>query len=75
MASDGHVLEEYLDVVFQEFAYDPIRLPVAEDPAQLLYNRRTLETIWVTKHEAVNPYIRQPFHVKFHNATISTTQQ
>jgi hypothetical protein len=55
MASHG-VPEEYLDVMFQEFAYDPIRLPYAEDPAQLLYNSRTLETIWVTKHEAVNPY-------------------
>jgi hypothetical protein len=63
MASDG-VPEEYLDVLFQEFAYDPIRLPHAEDPAQLLYNRRTLETIWVTKHEAVNPYTRQPFNIK-----------
>ena len=63
MASDG-VPEEYLDVLFQEFAYDPIRLPHAEDPAQLLYNRRTLETIWVTKHEADNPYTRQPFNIK-----------
>jgi hypothetical protein len=36
MASDG-VPEEYLDVLFQEFAYDPIRLPYAEDPAHLLY--------------------------------------
>jgi hypothetical protein len=36
MASDG-VPEEYLDVLFQEFAYDPIRLPYAEDPTHLLY--------------------------------------
>jgi hypothetical protein len=63
MASDG-VPEEYMDVLFQEFAYDPIRLSPAEDPAQMLYNRRTLETIWVTKREAVNPYTRQPFHIK-----------
>jgi len=55
MASDG-VLEEYLDLVFQEFAYDPIQLPLAEDPTQVTYNRRTLETIWVTKHDAINPF-------------------
>ena len=28
--------EEYVDMLVQEFAYDPIRLPLAEDPAQVL---------------------------------------
>ena len=55
--------EEYVDMLVQEFAYDPIRLPLAEDPAQVLYNRRTLETIWDAKHDAVNPFTRQPFDI------------
>ena len=60
----GDVPEQYMDVLFQEFAYDPIRLSWAEDPVQMLYNRKTLETIWVSKREALNPFTRQPFHIK-----------
>jgi len=55
--------EEYLDMLCQEFAYDPVRLPLSEDPAQVLYNRTTLETIWDAKHEAVNPFTRRPLDI------------
>jgi hypothetical protein len=55
--------DEYVDILVQEFAYDPVRLPLTEDPAQVLYNRRTLETIWDAKHDAVNPFTRQPFDI------------
>ena len=27
--------EEYLDMLLQEFAYDPIQLPLTEDPSQV----------------------------------------
>lgn len=56
--------EEHVDQLLQEFAYDPIRLPLKNDPTQVLYNRRTLETIWDAKHEALNPFTRQPFDIK-----------
>ena len=59
----ANIPEEYVDILVQEFAYDPIRLPPTEDPAQVLYNRRTLETIWDAKQEAVNPFTRQPFDI------------
>jgi hypothetical protein len=32
--------------------------PSAEDPPQVLYNRRTLETIWDNKQDVINPYIQ-----------------
>ena len=54
------VSEEYVDLLLQEFAYDPVRLQRTEDPAQILYNRKTLEIIWDAKHEALNPYTRHP---------------
>ena len=53
--------EEFVDDLLNEFAYDPLRLPVTEDPAQMLYNRRTLEKIWDSEHNALNPFTRQPF--------------
>lgn len=62
-SKDDSIPEEYVDILVQEFAYDPIRLCATEDPAQVLYNRRTLETIWDTKYEAVNPFTRQPFDI------------
>ena len=62
-SESNRIPEEYVDMLVQEFAYDPIRLPLAEDPAQVLYNRRTLETIWDAKHDAVNPFTRQPFDI------------
>jgi hypothetical protein len=49
---------------FSDFAYDPIRLVILDDPSQVLYNRRTLETIWDTKQDAINPYTLQPFHIR-----------
>lgn len=55
--------EDYVDQLVQEFAYDPIRLPLTNDPAQVLYNRRTLENIWDAKHEALNPFTRLPFNI------------
>jgi hypothetical protein len=63
MDLNDNIPEEFVDIVVQEFAYDPIRLPSAEDPSQVLYNRRTLETIWDTKQDAINPYTRQPFYI------------
>ena len=57
------ILEEYVDILVQEFSYDPVRLPLTEDPAQVLYNRRTLETIWDAKLDAINPFTRQPFDI------------
>jgi hypothetical protein len=63
MDLNDNIPEEFVDIVVQEFAYDPIRLPSAEDPSQVLYNRRTLETIWETKQGAINPYTRQPFYI------------
>ena len=62
-SESNRIPEEYVDMLVQEFAYDPIRLPLAEDPAQVLYNRRTLETIWDAEHDAVNPFTRQPFDI------------
>ena len=56
--------ERYLDVITWEFAYDPVRLPVDQDPTQSLYDRKTLEMIWETKCEAQNPYTRQWFNAK-----------
>ena len=56
--------EKYMDMITGELAYDPVRLPVEQDIAQALYNRKTLETIWETNHEAQNPYTRQWFDMK-----------
>jgi hypothetical protein len=58
MGLDDNLPEEFVDILVQNFAYDPIRLPISEDPSQVLYNRRTLETIWDTKQDAINPYTR-----------------
>lgn len=64
MDLDGNCLpEEFVDILVQNFAYDPIRLPISEDPSQILYNRRMLETIWDSKRDAINPYTRQPFNI------------
>ena len=60
---DSKIPQRYVDVLLQEFAYDPVRLPPEEDPAQVLYNRTTLENIWDEKHETVNPFTRQPFDI------------
>ena len=43
MDLNDNIPEEFVDIVVQEFAYDPIRPSSAED--RFLYNRRTLETI------------------------------
>ena len=40
-SESNRIPEEYVDMLVQEFAYDPIRLPLAEDPAQVLYNHTT----------------------------------
>jgi len=56
--------ERYMDMISGEFAYDPVRLPLDQDPTQVLYNRKTLESIWETEHEATNPYTRQWFDMK-----------
>jgi len=58
------VNERYMDMISGEFAYDPVRLPVEQDPTQALYNRKTLESIWESKHEAQNPYTRQWFDLR-----------
>lgn len=60
---DSEIPERYVDVLLQEFVYDPVKLPCTEDLAQVLYNRTTLENIWDTKHEAVNPFTHQPFDI------------
>ena len=62
MESNG-LPDEYVDQLVQEFAYDPIRLNVEEDSAQVLYDRKTLERIWDSRQDAVNPYTRQPFDI------------
>ena len=50
------VPREYINMLVQEFAYNPIRLAIEEDPTQILYNHRTIKRIWDTNHEAINPY-------------------
>jgi hypothetical protein len=67
--------EEFVDTLVNEFAYDPIRLPLRDDPAQVLYNRRTLEKIWDTEHSVVNPYTRQPFDISYAIPQIKMRQQ
>ena len=61
MDLDDNIPEDYVDSIVQDFAYDPVKLPFAQDPCQVLYNRRTLETIW--DNDAINPYTRQSFHI------------
>lgn len=63
-SSIDSIPEEFVDGLVAEFIYDPIRLPLTEDTAQILYNRRTLEKIWDSKQVAVNPYTRQPFDIR-----------
>jgi len=63
MDLNHNIPEVFVDIVVKEFAYDPIRLSSAEDPSQVLYNRRTLEKIWDTKQDAINSYTRQPFYI------------
>ena len=58
------VPERYLDIITGEFAYDPVRLPLDQDPTQHLYDRKTLQTIWETEQNARNPYTRQWFDIK-----------
>ena len=69
------ILEEFVDDLLNEFAYDPLRLPVTEDPAQMLYNRRTLKKIWDSAHKAVNPYTRQPLDISHAITQIELRQQ
>ena len=75
MSEESSIPEEFLDTLVNEFAYDPVRLSFSEDPAQVLYNRRTLEKICDTKHSAVNPYSRQPFDIKNSIPQIELSQQ
>ena len=57
-------IEKYIDIITDDFAYDPVRLPIDQDPTQAIYNRKTLETIWESAHHARNPFTRQWFHIK-----------
>ena len=75
MSEESSIPEEFLDTLVNEFAYDPVRLSFSEDPAQVLYNCRTLEKICYTKHSAVNPYSRQPFDIKNSIPQIELSQQ
>jgi hypothetical protein len=56
--------DRYMDIFSGEFAYDPVRLPLDQDPTQLLYNRKTLHTIWKTERHARNPLTRKWFDIK-----------
>jgi hypothetical protein len=56
--------DRYMDIISGEFAYDPVRLPLDQDPTQLLYNRKTLQTIWETERHARNPLTRKWFDIK-----------
>lgn len=56
-----NVPERFIDSISREFAYDPVKLPLQQDPTQSLYNRKTLETIWDTKQQPQNPFTRQWF--------------
>lgn len=58
--------ERYMDVITYEFAYDPVKLPLDQDPTQSLYNRKTLETIWENKPigQAENPITKRWFNAK-----------
>jgi hypothetical protein len=56
--------DRYMDIISGEFAYDPVRLPLDQDPTQLLYNRKTLQTIWEIERHARNPLTRQWFDIK-----------
>ena len=58
------VPERYRDIITGEFAYDPVRLPVEQDPNQFLYNRKTLQAIWETERDARNPFTRKWFDIK-----------
>lgn len=58
------VPERYIDIISGEVSYDPVQLPPEEDPTQLLYDRKTLQTIWETEHHAKNPLTRQWFDIK-----------
>ena len=62
--SETVVPEWYLDIITCEFAYDPVRFPVDQDPTQSLYDIKALEMILETKCEAQNPYARQCFNAK-----------
>jgi hypothetical protein len=58
------VPDQYMDIISGEFAYDPVRLPLEQDTAQLLYDRKTLQTIWEIERHARNPFTRQWFDIK-----------
>lgn len=58
------VPDKYKDVIYYEFAYDPVRLPLDQDPTQSLYDRKSLETVWETKRHAQNPLTKQWFNAK-----------
>ena len=75
MSEENSIPKEFLDTLVNEFAYGPVRLSFSEDPAQVLYNRRTLEKICDTMHSAVNPYSRQPFDIKNSIPQIELSQQ
>ena len=44
-----------IEIISGDFVYDPMRLPIDQDPTQHIYNRKTLETIWETTHHAEIP--------------------
>ena len=57
-------MEKYMDMISGGFAYDPVRLPLDQDPTETLYNKKTLDHIWETVNEAQNPYTRQWLDIK-----------
>jgi hypothetical protein len=58
------VPERYMDIISGDVAYDPVRLPLEQDPTQLLYNRNTLQNIWEIEQHARNPFTRKWFDIK-----------
>jgi len=58
------VPEKYMDIISGDVAYDPVQLPLEQDPTQLLYNRNTLQNIWEIEQHARNPFTRQWFDIK-----------
>ena len=57
-------IEKYIDIITNDFAYDPVRLRIDQDSTQTIYNRQTLETIWESVQHTCNPFTRQWFHIK-----------
>ena len=57
-------MEKYVDIISGGFSYEPVWLPLDQDPTDTLYNRKTLDRIWETANEARNPYTRQWLDIK-----------